>query len=128
MDMSQIEWIKYLTIVITIFGSYLGYQQYKLNQYKIKLDLYEKRFSVVSGYKKSISKILRNGYLTDDELRDFIISTKESVFRFDESITKHLDDVYEKFVNLQLWKTQLKDNRELEESLSNEYSQNSSDC
>lgn len=121
----QIEWIKYLTILITLFGTYLGYQQYKINQYKVKLDLYEKRYNVVSGYKKTISILLRNGTLTDDELRDYLISTKESIYFFDDLVNRHINDVYEKFISIQMWTLELKTNTELDIPLRKDYSEKS---
>ncbi|MDP3119648.1 MAG: hypothetical protein Q8N01_04465 [Sulfuricurvum sp.] len=124
---SQIEWIKYLTFVLTIFGMYITYQQYKINHYKIQLDLYEKRYKVVQGYKSAIASLVKHGNLTQDELRDFIISTKEATYLFDKNIIMHLDEVYKKFLDIQFYKTELKENSELEQSQRSEYANNSAE-
>ena len=126
-DCILLHWDKIMSILIAIFVAYIGYQQYKINHYKIQLDLYEKRYKIVQGYKNAIANLLRNGNLTEEELREFLITTKEAVYLFDDDISKHLDEVYEKFVNMQLYKSQLKENRELEQSLRREYANNSAD-
>lgn len=121
------ESFKIFTFVITCFGVYIAYSQYRINRYKVKLDLYEKRYKVVQGYKKAIANVLTHGNLTTEDLNNFLITTKESTYLFGDDITKHLDSVYEKFVNLQLYNTEINENRELEQSLRTEYAHNKKD-
>ena len=47
-----------ITVLIGIFVAFVGYQQFKINREKFKLDLFEKRFAVYKGAQVFLSYVM----------------------------------------------------------------------
>ncbi len=114
-----------LTPLIAIIAVYIAYQQYQSNkkqgelklkldsenselerkrlsieEYKLKLDLYNKRFRIFEETKKILHKIVQEAHIEPIELRDFRFSTNESKFLFDNEITLFLEELKTKAFKL----------------------------
>ncbi|MBS1229474.1 MAG: hypothetical protein H6R17_2751 [Proteobacteria bacterium] len=85
-------------IFISAAVALIGYFQYKINRYKLRLDLYNRRFSV---YEKSLT-YFQSYYLSnhsedliDNCARDFICAYRESLFLFgkDSAVYKALTEL-----------------------------------
>jgi hypothetical protein len=61
----DIDYWKLTTVFLAALASYVAYQQYRLSREKLKLDLFEKRFSVFAGVRRLLTHILRDGDLKD---------------------------------------------------------------
>lgn len=114
-----------LTPLIAIIASYIAFQQYQSNkkqgelklkldsdnselekrrlsleEYKLKLDLYNKRFRIFEETKKILHKIVQDAKIELIELRDFRFSTNESKFLFDKDISQFLEELKTKAIKL----------------------------
>ena len=90
-----------LTPFIACIAVYIAYQQHKTARYRLRLDLYNKRFNVFNSTKSLLGKIARNGNVTNEELLDFLRSTDEAIFLFKQDISDYLRELYEKGSTLQ---------------------------
>lgn len=124
----------WLTPLIAIIALYIAYQQYKsdkkqgelklkldsdiselekkrlhIEEYKLKLDLYNKRFRIFEETKKVLHKIVQEAHIEIIELRDFRFSTNESKFLFDNEIFQFLEELKTKAINLNHTERNLKD-------------------
>ena len=59
---------KVATVLIAVFAAYTAFQQYQVSKNKLKLDLFEKRFSVFVGTRMFLSLILQKGTTTIEDL------------------------------------------------------------
>lgn len=114
-----------LAPLIAIIATYVAFQQYRANkkqgelklkldtdsselekrrlnleEYKLKLDLYNKRFRIFEETKKVLHKIVQDAKIEIIELRDFRFSTNESRFLFDTDISQFLDELKTKAIKL----------------------------
>lgn len=96
-----------LTPFIAFITVYIAYQQFKTARYKLKLDLYKKRFDVFNSTKCLLGKIIRNGDVTNDELLDFLRSTDEAIFLFKQDISDYLKELYQESLNLQRYEKRI---------------------
>ena len=67
MDYQWIEISKgLLTPAIGLVAIYIAWQQWNTNRNKLKLDLFEKRFSVFQSTRTFLSSVLRDGLVSRD--------------------------------------------------------------
>jgi hypothetical protein len=93
-------YISVLASLIAIIVACIGYQQHLLAKEKLKLDLFEKRFSVYKGVQKFLSQIMQEGKLNLDHLRELQKATQEAEFLFDAEIPKYIGSIRSKALKL----------------------------
>lgn len=97
-----------LTPVIAFLAAYIAWRQWKTAQNRLKLDLFERRFSVYDATKGLIASIMQTGKATDENMFKFLAATKEAKWLFDDQIASYLDEkVWEKTVDLQTLNSEL---------------------
>lgn len=86
-----------LPVVMSLFLAYIAFQQWRTNQSKLKLDLYNKRFEIYSNTLKFYQELISEE-LTPETHKSFIESKEASKFLFssDRTIYKLLDEMHEK--------------------------------
>lgn len=89
-----------LTPVIAIITTYIAWQQWKTNQQKLNLDLYERRLKIYEELIKILSIILRDADVSLEDLLKFRTSVSEADFLFGEDIPSYIDEIYKRGVNL----------------------------
>ncbi len=89
-----------LTPVIAIITVYIAYQQYQTNRYKLRLDLYDKRFKVFLGLREFLSNIIQNADVSNEAIFQFNLATSESVFLFDKEVSNYLQNIKEAAINI----------------------------
>ena len=89
-----------LTPLIAIITLYIAWQQYMINKRKYKLDLYEKRLQIYGEVKKMLGTVMANATVSDINLMEFITSTSEADFLFDQEITNYIKNIYSHGINL----------------------------
>ena len=99
----------FLTPVIAIIAVFIAYQQWKTNQQKLNLDLYDRRLKVYEEVKKILSLILRDADASSDDLLIFKISVSEADFLFEKEIPLYIDEIYKRGVSLRRWNKEYKD-------------------
>jgi hypothetical protein len=56
-----------LTPVIAVLGTYIAYQQWKINSHKLRLDLFEKRWAIYAATNDMLATLIRG---SEDERRE----------------------------------------------------------
>jgi len=90
-----------LAPVIAGVVAYIAYQQHKTNRDKLRLDLYNKRYEVFRSLMILLARILQQGNIQYEQVKEFSRATKEVVFLFDEGIETYLETIRK--TALDLW-------------------------
>ncbi len=83
-------------LVIAGIVAYIAFMQYKTNRDRLRLELYNKRFSVYEGLEEFLNKFIIRLVVTDKDLIEFRIRTNEAEFLFDEDIVQYLKEIHDK--------------------------------
>jgi hypothetical protein len=99
------HWTAYLsallTPVVAALGLWIAYRQWRLGQNKLKLDLFEKRFSVYVGARDLLASIMTSGKAKDEELFKFLSATREAKWLLDDEVANYLEkSLYHKALDL----------------------------
>jgi len=97
-----------LTPVIACIAVYIAYQQHKTARYRLRLDLYNKRFNMFNSTKSLLGKIVSMGDVTNEELSDFHRSTAEAIFLFKQDIPDYLGELDKQGSTLQRFEKRIK--------------------
>jgi hypothetical protein len=57
--------------MIAILAVWIACQQHKTSRYKLRLDLYDKRFNVFHKLISLVSSVVQQGNVTDEQLNEF---------------------------------------------------------
>lgn len=90
-------------VVIGLLGAFIAYKQYQLGREKLKLDLYEKRYTVYAAVRNVLVRIVREGAFNaskDDPVREFDIATRDAEFLFENDLTDCLAGVRDRINKL----------------------------
>src|SRR5882762_5356037 len=97
-----------LTPTIAIFGTIIAYRQWRIAQSKLKLDRFDRRFAVYDAARSVIGSVMGSGKAKDDELRKFLIGTREAKWLLNPDIADYLDkQLYAKLTELLMLDTEL---------------------
>ena len=80
--------------IIAGIVAYIAYMQFKTNRDRLRLELYEKRFSIYKGLNTIIRSYIRDLDISIDALKEFRAKTHEAAFLFDDDIVQYLEEVY----------------------------------
>lgn len=92
-----------LTPTIAIVVAYVAWQQWKLGERRMKLDLYDRRKRIYEELKKLFDIVSRDATVDIRELADYWVNVSEADFLFQSDVTAYLRDVYDH--GLRLWKS-----------------------
>lgn len=88
------HWTSYisalLTPVIAVLGAYIAFRQWRLGQNKLKLDLFDRRFSVYVAARDFLAGIMTSGRAKDDEIFKFLASTREAKWLLNDEVADYL--------------------------------------
>ena len=98
-----------LTPIIAIVATYIAWQQWKTNQQKLFLDLYDRRLKIYEEVRRILSIILRDAKASYEDLLKFRTSVSEADFLFGSDITEYIDEIYKRGVQLQYWSGEYRD-------------------
>ena len=97
-----------LTPVIAVIAIVIAYRQWRLGQNKLKLDLFDRRFSVYQAAAALISSVMTSGKAADAETYKFLLATKEAKWLLSSEIAEYLDkQIYHKALDLQMLAAEL---------------------
>jgi hypothetical protein len=86
-----------------------AWRQCGISQLQWKHELYDRRLAIYVEAGQTIGYLFQHGTITDEVLFGFLQRTRESDFLMNEEITKQLDLMYEKAVDLQTLQAEFKD-------------------
>lgn len=89
-----------LTLIIGLLAILIAYQQYRANQNKLRLDLYEKRFLVYTAFRNAILEVEKEGAISSKGLSEFFAKMTESDFLFEKDIIEYKNIFRDKLVKL----------------------------
>ena len=97
----------FIALLIAVFGSYIGYQQYllnkkmvKLNSQNLKWNLFEKRYKIYHLTKEILLKITQDNTIDPVKLRDYNFSIRERVFLFENDINEYIQTMTENGISI----------------------------
>lgn len=106
------HWTTYLSALLTptvaVLGSVIAYRQWRLAQNKLKLDLFERRFSVYEAARNLLASIMTSGKAKDEEIFKFMVATREAKWVLDAQVAEYLDkELYHRAIELQCLSSEL---------------------
>ena len=96
-----------LTPVIAIIAAYIAYQQYNINQLRLRHELYERRLRVYKSVQFYLSEIMRDGDVEFQRCAQFYADASEAVFLFGTEIQEYVEQLYSKGIDLHSFQEQL---------------------
>ncbi len=88
-----------LSAVLGISMIYIAFQQYKTNQYKVRVNLYDRRFKIYQEVIKFLARIMRGDVPTDDDLIQLLRDTKGSEFLLGRKVNELINSLYKRGVD-----------------------------
>jgi hypothetical protein len=93
---------------IAIFGAILTRKQWKTSQNKLKMELFEKRYSIYKATNEFIVSIMSSGQVDDALLFRFRAASKEAKWLLNNDIATYLDEhIWNEAIDLQTLKAEL---------------------
>jgi hypothetical protein len=122
------HWTTYLSALLTptvaVLGSLIAYRQWCLAQNKLKLDLFDRRFSVYEAARNLLASIMTSGKAKEDEIIKFMVATREAKWVLNAHVAEYLDkQLYLKAIDLQALSSALEGVPGVEERTSNVHRQ-----
>jgi len=71
---------KTLTAITAVFAGWIAWNQYHINNEKLRLDLFEKRFVVFKATQVLLSKVLRDAAIEYSDIFEYRAGKSEAVF------------------------------------------------
>ncbi len=98
-----------LTPVVVIITVFIAYQQWKTNQQKLRLDIFDRRLKVYGEVKKILGLISRDANVSHKELSKFINAVSEADFLFEKEIPLYINEIYRRGLSLRIFNQKYKD-------------------
>lgn len=96
----QKDWIDVLSALMTptiaVIGSVIAYQQWKINQIRLRHELYDRRMEVYSKLINYLSAIVQDAWFPKDAFSQWLSASYEGFFLFDDRMYEYLERVNEK--------------------------------
>ena len=92
--------LAFLTIVVSVAAVFISWQQWRIAQHRIKMDLYDRRLKIFSEMRGYLHKMLDIDVKYHDIDRFYEAFFIESHFLFDEDIPAYLSVLWEKGTRL----------------------------
>ncbi len=97
-----------LTPFIGVVAVYIAWQQWKANERRSKLDLFDRRFRVYEEVKKVLALMFTTG-VNDTQIWDFVTKTEDTVFLFDADISQYREEIRHRANSLSFVRRQLRE-------------------
>jgi hypothetical protein len=92
-----------LTPLIALIAAYIAWQQWKTNERKLKLDLYDRRYEVYEATRSFILTICKDAGVQFEEIGHFRATVAQARFLFGKDITDYLELLRSRAFELQSW-------------------------
>jgi len=90
-----------LTPVIAVVAIIIAIRQFKIQQYKVRIDLYDRRIIIYDAIMNFMIHVRQHGDASDNQIHEFIEKTSKSKFLFKGEIKEHIDKLINKALDLQ---------------------------
>lgn len=85
----------FVTLFVGLAAAFIGFQQWRLAQRKLKYDLFDRRYKVYDATRKFLVSVLREAEAKDEFVREFIIGTSDAEFLYPKDLVEYLDSLRE---------------------------------
>lgn len=85
-----------VSLVLGIFGTYIAFNQYRTNQDKLRLDLFEKRIEAYEKLQEYFNCVFREACIEDKTLAILAEARYKSLFIFGDDISAYINEVWDK--------------------------------
>lgn len=89
-----------VTLAIGLIAGFIALRQWRTNQNKLKLDLFDRRFAIFDAAMRFIGHVATHAYPKDEALFKFITETGSAAWLFDDAFADYLKDLHKKGVEL----------------------------
>jgi len=86
----------FVALVVGSFGTYIGFNQYRTNRDKLRLDLFEKRLEAYEKLQEYFNCLRRDARVDDKAIPILAEARYKSLFLFGNEITEHINEVWDK--------------------------------
>ena len=101
-DPSWVEFLSALLVpLIAIIGAFIAYQQYRINQQRLRHETYEHRLAVYKAIQRYLSEVIRDGKTSYERALQFNAEASEAFFLFDSSVQERIDLIYKKSIRME---------------------------
>ncbi len=90
-----------LTPVIAVVAIIIAIRQFKIQQYKVRIDLYDRRIIIYDAIMDFMIHVRQHVDASNDQIYEFIEKTSKSKFLFKGEIKEHIDKLIKKALDLQ---------------------------
>lgn len=97
-----------LTPVIAIVTTFIMIQQYRIEKRNSKYQLYQHRHAIYETTMTFIAAVVHEGRVEREELRIFMVGSRDSIIFFKDDINDYLKDLYKKAIRLQYCEKKMK--------------------
>jgi hypothetical protein len=81
------------TVIVGLLVAYIAWQQWKISQAKLRLDLFDRRYKVYDATRTFIGVALRKTNFDDSDLFEFYRATSDAGFLFKADVVNYLKEV-----------------------------------
>lgn len=86
----------FAVLIVGLFSTYIGFNQYQTNRNKLRLDLFEKRLEAYEKLQEYFNCVCREGHVEDTMFSILAEARYKSAFLFGDEISEHIDEVWDK--------------------------------
>jgi len=107
------DWVDYLSALlvptIAVIGAFIGWQQWRTNQARLKNELFDRRYQHFCVVRDFIGSIIASGRSEPHEQQKYLVGTRGMRFLFDQEIAEHMEEnIWRPAVNLECLESELK--------------------
>jgi len=84
-----------VALFIGLVAAFIGFQQWRLAQRKLKYDLFDRRYKVFEVTRVFLASVLQEVEARDEFLRDFTVGTSDAPFLYPKETVAYLDSLRE---------------------------------
>ncbi len=89
-----------LTPTVALFACIIAYRQWRTEQNKLKLALFEKRVAVYDAARRFIGQIITSGRVEDNWMHEFLERIIVAEWLLNEDVAKYLNKIYDEALKL----------------------------
>jgi hypothetical protein len=98
------EWVEILNALLTpliaVIALFIAWQQYRVNHNSLRNQLYERRHAVFKAFMSYLADVMREGKTNYQRTGQFYAEASEAEFLFSKAISKHMEELYSKGIEL----------------------------
>lgn len=107
MNITEIS-LTFLAPVVGLVGTWIGWQQMRINKNRLRHELFEKRYAIFKAAGNFLGAIMREGKASEQAQADFRVGIQGASFLFDSSVNTLLNQIWEKAIDLETKQFEMK--------------------